>query len=280
MMIQSAPDGNPRFICMMTEHMDLCRQIAEAFGNAEFEKPNPYAETDYDIAHHDRGWDQFDANPVLDDKTGFPTGVGGAKGPGGAETTRLSPDFNEKRHAYCGLLASMHTWGLYNARYGYSDFRVRKGGSTSVPIAPEMADETNKILGDEEVRQERLKQQLAATPSTKSWVENANLFRNYKLLQFCDTLALYFNLRHENERQVEVYTHVPKSTKEDTEITVTPLGEGAYSIDPFPFAGMSLDIHCRGRYFEAIPDGKSPDNLADIILNLPVENQIHRLVPN
>ena len=35
-------------------------------------------------------------------------------------TSRLSPDFNERHHPYCGLLSSMHSWGLYNGRYGLS----------------------------------------------------------------------------------------------------------------------------------------------------------------
>jgi hypothetical protein len=279
MMIQSAPEGEPRFVSLMTEHMDLCRQFAEAFGNDRFEKPDPYDETVYAISHHDRGWDQFDASPVLDPVSGFPTGVGGPKGPGGAETTRLSPDFNEQRHAYCGLLASMHTWGLYNERYGYTDFRVRQGGaSTSIPIAPEMAVETNAILDAELARQERLKQQLAADPQTSAWIEEDNLFRNYKLLQFCDTLALYFNLRHRGDRTVEVYVHVPETATSDTSVTVTPVGDNTYSFDPFPFAGNSLDVACKGRYFNAVPEGKAPDDLAGLIKDLPVEEQVHRFV--
>jgi hypothetical protein len=278
MMIQNAPADEPRFICLMTEHMDLCRQFAEAFGNNRFEKPEPYQETLFAIAHHDRGWDQFDANPVLDAKSGFPAGVGGAKGPGGAKTTRLSPDFNEKRHAYCGLLASMHTWGLYNARYGYSDFRVRPGGSTSVPISPDIADETNLILDGEIARQNRLKELLASDPDTKSWIEEDRLLQNYKLLQFCDTLALYFNLRHETDREKEIYIHVPQSRTADTSETVTPRGNGVYEFSPFPFGGNSLDVSCKGRNFEAIKDGQEPDALGTLIERLPVEEQIHKFI--
>lgn len=276
MMIQSAPEGEARFISLMTEHMDLCRQFAEAFGNDRFEKPVPYEETLYAISHHDRGWDQFDANPVLDPVTGFPAGVGGAKGPGGAETTRLSPEFNEQKHAYCGLLASMHTWGLYNERYGYTDFRVRQGGSTSVPISPEMADETNAILDGELARQQRLKEQLAADPQTRDWVEENNLFRNYKLLQFCDTLALYFNLRHRSDRSVEVYVHVPETVDRDTSVTVTPIGDSTYSFDPFPFAGDRLEVRCRGRYVDAISE--SPPDLGAHLMGLPAAEQVHTFV--
>ena len=35
-------------------------------------------------------------------------------------TSRLSPDFNQRQHPFCGLMSSMHTWGLYNGRYGLS----------------------------------------------------------------------------------------------------------------------------------------------------------------
>tara|TARA_B100000676_G_scaffold247492_1_gene250701 strand:+ start:16026 stop:16868 length:843 start_codon:yes stop_codon:yes gene_type:complete len=278
MMIQNGPDGQPRFVSLMAEHNQLCEQFARAFGNDRFDKPAPYEETIYVIGHHDRGWDKFDANPVLDPKSGFPTGVGGAKGPGGAATTKLSPDFNQAKHDYCGLLASMHTWGLYHARYGFSDFRVRQGGSTSTPISPEMADETNEILEGEIARQEQLKANLAANPETAGWVEEETLFRNYKLLQFCDTLALYFNLRHDSDRAVEVFTHVPESKNNDTTVTVTPQGNGTYSFAPFPFAGDTLEIHSKGRYLTAFSDDDRPDDLGAHIAGLPTEEQVFTFV--
>ncbi|NKB22571.1 MAG: DUF3891 family protein [Alphaproteobacteria bacterium] len=278
MMIQNAPDGEPRFVSLMSEHNELCEQFARAFGNDRFEKPSPFEETVYVIGHHDRGWDKFDASPVLDPVSGFPTGVGGAKGPGGAATTKLSPDFNQARHDYCGLLASMHTWGLYHARYGFSDFRVRQGGSTSVPIAKEMADETNEILEGEIARQEILKARLVADPATAGWVEEDTLFRNYKLLQFCDTLALYFNLRHDSDRAVEVFTHVPESTSSDASVTVNPLGNDTYSFAPFPFAGDSLEIHSKGRYLTAMPGDNAPDDLGAHIADLPTDEQVFTFV--
>jgi len=173
-------------------------------------------------------------------------------------------------------LASMHTWGLYNDRYGYTDFRVRQGGSTSVPIAPDMADETNAILKDELARQERLKQQLAADPETSAWIEEGNLFRNYKLLQFCDTLALYFNLRHQSDRAVEVYVHIPETVTSDTNVTVRPVGDNTYAFDPFPFAGDALEVRCQGRYVAAISE--SPPDLDAYIKGLPAEEQVHRFI--
>ena len=57
------------------------------------------------------------------DKSGFPCGLGSGPVPNVVHTSKLSPNFNENKHAYCGLLSSMHSWGLYNERYGFSQFR-------------------------------------------------------------------------------------------------------------------------------------------------------------
>ena len=134
MMVQNAPAGRPHFISTMAEHNDLCGQFARAFGNEAFERIEPYEEMLFAISHHDRGWDEFDADPGFDAKSGLPRGLGTTPAPVGIDSNRKSADLNERRHAYCGLVSSMHGWGLFNARYGYSQFRVRPGGSTSVPI--------------------------------------------------------------------------------------------------------------------------------------------------
>lgn len=278
MMIQSAPAGEPRFICTMKSHNALCAQFVHAFGNAAFEKPEPFEEVAYAIGHHDRGWDEDDANPVFHPESGFPCGLGTGPAPGGKDTSRKSPDFNQRRHAYCGLLSSMHSWGLYNERYGFTEFRVRQGGSTSVPIPPERAESINAMLEGELARQEKLKAELAADPATRGWVEEKRLMQNYKLLQFCDTLALYFNLRHSSEHGEETYVHVPQSLDADTEVTLTPAGDGSYRMSPFPFAGERLDAVCQGRYFHAIEAADAPDDMKSALYDLPEAPQTYSLL--
>ncbi len=278
MMIQPAPHGGPRFISTMEEHNDLCGQFARAFGNARFERPEPWDEVLYVISHHDRGWDDFDAAPVLDEKSGYPRGLGTAPIPGGLATNKRSPDYNEARHAYCGLLASMHCWGLFNARYGFSKFSTHKGGPVSIPVPPAQAAATAEVLEAERARQARLTAQLAADPRTAPWVEPARLMQNYKLLQFFDTLALYFNLRHESEREAESFVHVPMSAREDATITVTPQGGGTYAMAPFPFAGDRLEARCRGRWFEAVDPATPPADLAAVLYGRPAAEQVHVFV--
>ena len=278
MMIQTAPRGEPHFLCSMREHNALCGQFVRAFGNDEFERCEPHEEMVYVVSHHDYGWDEFDGDPVLDARTGLPCGVGNAPVPGGTDTGRRSADVNEARHLYCGLISSMHSWGLYNARYGFSEFRVRAGGSTSIPVGPGDREEVDRMLSGEIARQERIRETLAADPETAAWVEEAHIVQNYKQLQFFDTLALYFNLRHETDRGVETFTCVPRDAATDAEVTVTPQGGGVYALDPFPFAGTRLETACSGRYLAACDEGAAPDDLAATLAGLPTETQTYTLV--
>ena len=279
MMIQTAPEGEPRFICTMKEHNALCGQFVRAFGNDSFERPEPFDQMVYVVSHHDWGWADADDNPHFDAKNRMPCGLGTGRPPEAIDTNRKSPDFNESYHPYCGLLSSMHSWGLYNARYGFSEFKVRRGGSTSVPVDADIAEETNSMLAHEIERQERLRATLAADPETRGWIDEKHLTQNYKQLQFFDTLALYFNLRHESERGEEIYVHVPKSADEDAAITVRPLGDGVYSLDPFPFAGDRLEVVCHGRYLAPLPQGEEPEDLAAILAGLPAAEQKYTLIP-
>ena len=278
MMIQTAPPGEPHFLCSMREHNALCGRFVRAFGNDAFERCEPFEEMVYVVSHHDYGWDEFDGAPMLDDRTGLPCGVGNAPVPGGTDTGRRSAEINEARHLYCGLISSMHSWGLYHARYGYSEFRTRPGGSTSIPVGPGDREEVDRMLSGEIARQERIRETLAADPETAPWVEEAHIVQNYKQLQFFDTLALYFNLRHETDRGVETFTCVPRDAAADAEVTVTPKGGGVYALDPFPFAGDRLETACSGRYLAACDGGAAPEDLAATLAGLPTETQTYTLV--
>lgn len=281
MMVQPAPKGEQHFLCSMREHNALCGQFVKAFGNEQFERCEPFEEMAYVVSHHDNGWDQFDAAPELDPKTGLPCGIGAsAPASGSGITGRLSAEVNEDHDPYCGLLASMHSWGLYNERYGFSDFRVRPGGSLSVPT-PESGPVRELVLGmlsGEVDRQNRLKDEVGGVGERHDWVDEAHVVQNYKQLQFFDTLALYFHLRHEDERGEEVFINVPMTAAQDATITATPKGDGVFALDPFPFAGDRLEVTCSGRYLTPYAEGEAPDDLAAALDALPPAGQTYTLI--
>jgi hypothetical protein len=94
------------------------------------------------------------------------------------KTNRGSPDFNEAHHPYCGLLSSMHTWGLYNKRYGLlSSWCGPARNTVSINVADPNRPMVDKMLADELARQERLKQGLAKNPATQPWLNRTTCSR-------------------------------------------------------------------------------------------------------
>jgi hypothetical protein len=277
MISQTAPEGEPHFVLTMAEHTEMCGQMASAFGNDRFEPPAPFEQVVYIVENHDRGWDPYDANPGLDPTTRVPYIMARTPTPDAVKTNRGSPDFNEAHHPYCGLLSSMHSWGLYNGRYGF--FVPRTQTTTSISVADVHRPLIDAMLAYEEARQARLKAALAANPATHDWVEERHVFQNYKQLQFFDTMSLYFHLRHAGERGAESYVHVPLNAETDTAVALKKIDDRVYSLDPFPFAGDRLTIICRGRYVMPFPPDFPSERVGAVLRELPADRQTYELVP-
>ena len=244
MIIQTAPQGEPRLAILMHEHTALSAQFARAFGNERFEPLSPLDEMVDVVGHHDAGWADFDRDPATDDATGLPYNLIDTPAQYITVTSRRSPDFNERRHPYCGLMSSMHSWGLYNGRYGFSRVVLIDA------IPPHDRHYAERMLDGELKRQARLKARIAEDAAMASWLDEAHLFQNYKQLQFLDTLALYFNRVHPSERGEQVFEHVPRNATQDVSVTVRPQGKGVYALSPFPFASAGAEFAYAGRLVE------------------------------
>ena len=141
MIIQSAPAGQPRLAIMMYEHTALSHQFARAFGNERFQGPDPNDLMFHVVLHHDAGWAEFDRNPVTDQATGLPYNLVETPAEYITVTSRGSPEFNQRQHPFCGLMSSMHSWGLYNGRYGLSRMvLIDKIPPHDRPLAQRMLD--------------------------------------------------------------------------------------------------------------------------------------------
>jgi hypothetical protein len=267
MIVQTAPEGAPRFVIRMSEHTALAGAFARAFGNDRFE-PVESEEAHFIIANHDIGWAPLDAEYRLDPKTGFPYNLVDTPFDLIMGTSRRSPDVNERKHPFCGLISSMHTWGLYNGRYGMSDAVLLD------QIAHDHREMADAMLAHELARQDRLKETLAADDEAADLIEGGKVMAAYKQLQFFDTLALYFNRIHEDERKQATFTHVPLNEEDDVDVTITPLGGGRYSLSPWPFAGDRLTVSFEGRYMDA----RKGEDRAPEAAKLPVETQTVTLV--
>jgi len=247
------------------EHAALARQLAEVFGNEHFDAPYPRDEMLHLIEHHDHGWAAIDGNPPLNPENGLPYHLGQTPIEWLVASGRGSPDFNERYSPAAGLLSSMHTYGLYHGRYGLSD-KV-----TMDAIPPEAHDEVHAMLEGELERQERLTGLLAGT----EWQNAALVLWNYKLLQFFDTAALYFNLSPAGHRDASEFQNVPQRRDRDICVSVRELEPGTYAWEPFPFREEGIEVFCAGRW---VASRENVASGAELMASAAVEKQWFRLV--
>ena len=171
-------------VVLQKDHTELALQIARGFGNETFAAPAPREHMEFLALHHDRGWDEIDENIGRNPDTGLPYGLVQtpmdqllASGPRSAE-------FNTQFHPYCGVLSSMHIWGLFNGRYGLSDKIVVD------LLEGEVRKQADLMLDGELARQEQLKAILEKDPMFSELIQEPKLMQNYKLLQFFDTCVV------------------------------------------------------------------------------------------
>jgi hypothetical protein len=271
MIIQTAPSGAPRLAVMMHEHTALSGQFARAFGNDRFESVWPNDLMFYVVSHHDAGWADFDRNPVTDERTGLPYNLIETPVEHIAVTSRRSPDFNERQHPYCGLVSSMHSWGLYNGRYGLSNVVL----IDRIPLADRPLVE--RMLAGEIDRQKKLKAEIAKYAEAAGWIGEEHLFQNYKQLQFFDTLALYFNRTHPSQRGEQKFEHVPLNARQDVDVTVRPREPGSYEVSPYPFAANAAEFAFAGRFIEP-RQHRSSNGWSSVLRELPTQWETFRLV--
>ncbi|MCP4139123.1 MAG: DUF3891 family protein [Chloroflexi bacterium] len=269
MIVQSTIDGNPHFVIEQIDHSRMTGRVAAAFGNEQFSAPTPNDLMVSVTAHHDEGWAAIDGLYEQSPETGLPHHLTGTPLPYLVKSSKASPDFNEKNHAYCGLLSSMHTYGLFNGRYGLSDFIFID------KISDDVKADVKAMLDAELERQDRLKEELAADAESAKWVEEDVLFDNYKLLQFFDTLSLYFHMSHAEGRVKTEFLNVPDGKGKDHTLSIEPTDDGAYTLSPFPFKGDSVEFSVPGRFLSAQPAGA---DFKEIFASTAKENQSYKLI--
>ena len=234
-------DNAQRFVIKNIEHAALAAKLAENFGNQDFEVPEPRDKLLDLITHHDHGWLQIDEAPPINEIDGLPFNLVHTPFQFILKSSKGSPDFNEKRSDFTGLLSSMHTCGLYNGRYGLSD-------AINLDWIPEACrDEVDLMLAFEMERQTRLKEKLKSSELG----DNKLIFRAYKFLQFVDACALYFNINPAGQRGQAKFLNVPLSLHEDCDIELIECDKGLYQFSPYPFKLERFSLHFEGRYLKA-----------------------------
>ncbi len=270
MIVQSAPEGSPRFVIAMIQHTTFAGELARHFGNDEFAPLDPREPLEFVVANHDRGWDELDARAPQDPATGLPYNLSATPLTEIVATSAGSPDYNERHHPLSGIISSMHSYGLYHGRYGLAPDKLFIDR-----IPDDLRPETDAMLEAELARQDRLRDRLGSDPATAAWGADEAIFTAYKQLQFFDTFSLYCHLVPEGSRGDAAFAHVPAGPGADVTISVQERPGAVYALDPYPFDVEPLEAATSGRYL--LPQEPGAD-LAAVLASTPVREQAVTLV--
>ncbi|SIR69557.1 Protein of unknown function [Haladaptatus litoreus] len=244
-------DDHYRFITQ-PDHAQLAGMFAEHWGNDTFERPTPFAAMVLVAANHDDGWWEYDRTPHLGDD-----GIVDFVSVPATEWIEFYDDGISTvvgMNRYSGLVASMHGSGLRRRRYGLS---------ASWPDTPTAFKE---FVDREERRQAKLADELHGANGSKEEQlsdedisvlttlheqgeppENTDsrLWCNYELLQVWDALSLIFGTS-ESPAETTIES-VPTAPGEEISVTVRPVSDGEFELDPYPFAESPLTVFVPAR---------------------------------
>lgn len=211
------PDGDATICIGQPAHAWVSGQIAQAWGNEWFPRPEPFEEVCLAAQQHDAGMADWDAAPELNQDTGLPQSFMEM-----ALTTHLrlwahAPHRVLAQSRYAAVLVSMHGSALYGMR-------------NLDRMSAEDAAAVRRYLAE----QEGLQQQLS------TGIDPAELRRNQQLLWTWDFLSLALCLRWTGRSVGGV-----PAADGTAEMTVS-----GTSFEPWPFAEETVTLRADGRRLE------------------------------
>jgi hypothetical protein len=212
------------------EHARVAGEIADAWGNEQFARPEPFAHVRYAVYHHDDGWIARDAAPVLT-RTGKPEAfTRELVGTYAAFEEIDVPNYLQVRgeateavaasDAYAGVLVSMHTVNLLTEQADVASVR------------PEHRSVFDAFVAEQRQWQQHTAQKLGA--------DAAALQRGFEFLQCCDNLSLIACSGYDSPRALR-HLHPDRNGVRHT-LHCTPGGVAAWTIAPWPFRTVALEL--------------------------------------
>jgi hypothetical protein len=216
--------------------------MAEAWGNAEFDRPEPYEPLARAAAWHDEGWRAWEEAPEV-------SGDGAPVDFVDLDRERHIALYREGIHRAvaadpsAGLLVSMHGQGLYEHRRGLNG---------PPPPRAERPAAVQEFLEEQDELQRGIETVLGGE-SVAAWA-----WAGYRVLQAWDLLSLYLIWRGLPDARRGVLAQVPRTLDDaGLDLVLTPVGPNSAACDPWPFAGPEVELPVAAR---VIPDRAYEDN--------------------
>lgn len=205
------------------DHARLAGLFAEAWGNAQFGRPESFESLLYAIHHHDDGWIARDAAPSLTRQgkpEAFTRGLVGSYSafeeidlPSYLAVRGEATKAVAKMDPLAGVFVSMHTVNLLTEQADLSSIR------------PEHRAAHASFVAEQRTWQ--------AATATRLGVVPAVLTRGFEFLQACDNLSLIACADYREPRDLR-HTHPDRTGRRHTLHCASP-SPSVYTLSPWPF---------------------------------------------
>lgn len=210
-------------------HAWLSGQLARSWGNARFGAVDPFEEVCLAAEQHDIGMAAWDLAPALNPETGLPQSFLEMPLATHMLLWRMGPRRVLAQSRYAAMLVSMHGMRLYQRR-------------DLAKLPDEQAAAVRAFLREQREFQDRLLASLRADPVTAAAATPDTVARNSDLVWTWDFLSLALCLDWAPQRLPGVPT-----TDEAVQLQLAAAGDGALSLDPWPFRYDEITVACEGK---------------------------------
>lgn len=229
------------------DHAKLAGQVADAWGNALFARPEPWEAIRHAIYHHDDGWLNRDSSPILtaqNQPEAFTRELVGAYSAfeeidlpaylkvRGEATARVAAD-NE----VAGVLTSMHTVNLLTEQ------------ADVATIKPEHRCAHSAFVQEQ--------QHWQSATVARLGLDQKQMQRGFEFLQCCDSLSLIVCSGYDQPRPLR--HHQLDQSGFARELSCRPVEPQKWQIDPWPFSGEILPLELP---YRSVPKADCTDQQA------------------
>jgi hypothetical protein len=280
-------DDSSLLLVLQIDHSRLAGFLAAHWGNETFAAPKPFASMVVAAQEHDSGWWNWEIKPSLNAE-GLPpdyqrfwmstAGVVANSEERAAKWVSFYRDGIDRvreQDPYAGLLVLMHGTGLLCQGHG-----VR----TNLPDMRE--DPTaNAFLKNREALRLQLLDELRRSEEYRDHCSEAELWRNFKLLEVYDQLSQFLSNRYplnSTSRQTgprNAIGNVPVAPgQEDTTLNIEVKDEKNAVIRPYPFDTERLEVSYPARAIPKRPYASRDEFLKDFYAakTITVNYTLHR----
>jgi hypothetical protein len=200
-------------------HSWISGQLARAWGNERFLRPEPVEEISLGAEQHDVGWASFDLNPEFNPRDGLPRTFLETSIEEHLAIWSDAPDRLLSASSHAALVTSLHGSAL-------SELRRRGADDAEARLLDA------HIAGERE-RQSRLRRRLGLTTEQTEVMQRQMWAWDGISLALCNGWS-------------ELETSAP-TARGSVDLTLRQMGGEEFLLDPWPFSAPSVEVCCEAR---------------------------------